>query len=110
MVEDAASSRLDARLDRLEAKLDDSIKGIHQRLDNLTEALATIRLLEERVGRNSRSLERAFEKLEKHDDQLEDLRASQTGTRLVISQGERIFWLVVTAAVGYFFHTYGGSL
>ena len=115
MTDDTDAARLDTRLDRLEqkldasvagmhtrleTKLDHSVAGIHERLDKLTEALATIRLLEERVGQNSRSLERAFAKLEAHDQQIDQIKQTQAGTAVRLGTGERLTWIIVTAAVG----------
>jgi len=124
MTDDDQTSRLDARLDRLEQKLDASLAGIqerfehkfdasvaglHTRLDALAEALTAIRLLEERVGQNSRSLERAFQKLELHEADIEQLKEQRAGTMIRLDFGERVFWIAATAAVGYYFHTFGGA-
>jgi len=112
---DDQTSRLDARLDhlehkldanlasiqdRFEHKLDASVAGLYARLDTLTEALAALRLLEERVAQNSRSLERAFQKLDEHGADIDRLRENQVGALVRLGAGERFFWVLATAAVG----------
>jgi len=109
MTDDTATARLDARLDRFESKIDESISGVHQRLDRLADALATIKLLEERVGQNSRSLERAFEKIDTHDKDINQLKHRNAGADKTLAFAERFLWMLATAAVGYYFYAQGGA-
>ena len=87
-------ARLERRFDAIEAKL-----------DQLVTAQADIRVLETKLIQCSESLQRAFEWLEKHDAELDKLKMNAR----IVAFAERFFWILATAAVGYYFYAQGGA-
>ena len=87
MTDDTA--RIDARLDRLEGKL-----------DKLVELTGDIKVLQRQQAQNSESLSRAFAKIEQRDSRLDELHLKVRGSELKLGFGERLWWLIATAGIG----------
>ena len=107
MSELETTSRLDASLTRLEAKLDESVSSLHAKIDKLSEVITAIRLLEERVTQQGRSIERAFTKLEDHDATLIKIYHRNAVADKSIAAAERILWILLTIglSVGTYYLT-----
>jgi len=89
-------------MDSIETRLD----KIESKIDRLVEAMADIRVLDQRVTQNGESLSRAFARIEQHDKVLEKLN----GSARVVSFIERAFWVIATAGAGYYFYNFGDKL
>jgi len=86
---DDVTDRFEQRLDKIETKI-----------DRLIEAIADIKVIENRLTQHSESLARAFKKIEEHDRALDDLRERNAGADKSLAFAERLFWMVATASLG----------
>jgi len=82
---------------------------IEQKLDKLAEAVVGLARMEERMI----TLFKRMDNYEKRQDDLEtdvaDLKKNVGSNGQMLRFAERLFWIVVTAAVTYFFYNRGGS-
>lgn len=88
------------------ANIDKRLDKFEQKLDKLAEAVLAIARIEERQAQTSRSIERLFNKQEEQDRQIVVINQLLQTNKTKINFGERLFWIVATAAIGvltYFF-------
>lgn len=78
------------RLDRIEAKL-----------DKLTEVVATIARLDERIVTLYNRIERHEFRLDDQEKKTEDLTEAVTNNSTQIKNSERLFWIAVSALASY---------
>lgn len=78
------------RLDRIEAKL-----------DKLTEVVATIARLDERIVTLYNRMERHEFRLDDQEKKTEDLAEAVTNNSTQIKNSERLFWIAVSALASY---------
>ena len=64
------------------------------------EHLARLILVEERQTQNSRSLERAFAKIDELESKLQHISTHQAINNTKIGFSERLFWMLISPVVG----------
>ncbi len=81
-----------ARFDRLE-----------QKIDKLTDAVTAIARVEEKILASNMRLDRAEEQIDKHDEDIDNLAELVRQNKGVAKFADRMFWVIVTGAVGLLF-------
>jgi vacuolar-type H+-ATPase subunit E/Vma4 len=82
----------DARLSRMEEKL-----------DKLSEAIISMARMEERMVSVFKRLDRVDESFSKADQRMDELEQTSIKRGQTIAFAERLFWIVLTGAVGLVF-------
>lgn len=82
------TQHLDARLTRIEDKL-----------DTLADAMAQIARVEERLSQQSGSMDHLVRRVDDHDQRLSEVERKVTRSGVVVGWGERLFWVLVVGAV-----------
>lgn len=80
--------------------IDQKLEKLEQKIDKLSEAVLAIARIEERQSQYSRSMERMFNKVEMLEKDVSVLKEKSIVNTQKIGFSERIFWIIVTAAVG----------
>jgi len=87
----------DARFDRMEAKL-----------DKMVEALAKLIVVETKIDHINEQQDTQNKRLDAHSDRLDKLNTAAIKASGASRVLERIAFIIVTCAVGYFFANYNG--
>ena len=82
----------DARLSRME-----------QKLDKLSEAIISMARMEERLVSVFKRLDRVDEGFNKSDQRMDELEQTSIKRGKTIALAERLFWIILTGAVGLVF-------
>jgi hypothetical protein len=82
----------DARLSRIE-----------QKLDKLSEAVISMARMEERLVSVFKRLDRVDEGFNKSDQRMDELEQTSIKRGQTIAFAERLFWIILTGAVGLVF-------
>lgn len=69
-------------------------------MDERDDHIARLTLLEERQTQNSRSLERAFTKIDTLEARIQEISTSQAINSTKVGFSERLFWMLVSPIVG----------
>lgn len=79
----------DARLSRIE-----------QKLDKLADAMVSLVRVEERIGTIFNRLDIIDARLAEHSKRISNVEKTSDGRGVVFRLVDRLFWIIVTAAVG----------
>ena len=82
----------ESRFDRLE-----------QKIDKLTDAVTKIVRVEEQLISNNKRVDRLELRMDKTEDDVDDLAEKIRASEGVSKFAERLFWIIVTALVGFMF-------
>ncbi len=82
---------------------DARLKRIEDKLDTLSEAIVQMARMEERMISLFKRLDRADETFNKLDQRMDQLEQTSIKRGQTIAFAERLFWIVMTGAVGLIF-------
>ncbi|QDP46564.1 MAG: hypothetical protein Unbinned4098contig1000_24 [Prokaryotic dsDNA virus sp.] len=86
------------KIDTLNARLE----RIEDKVDRLAESLITVARVEERIATMLADQANINKRLNKHSDRLDNVEDGLLKTQGVSRVAERLFWLVMTAAVALY--------
>ncbi len=82
---------------------DDRLTRMEDKLDKLSEAVLAIARMEERMLTVFKRLENVDAIIKKMDDRIDDMEKQAITRGQKIAFAERIFWMILTGAVGLCF-------
>ena len=82
---------------------DDRLTRMEDKLDKLSEAVLAIARMEEQMLTVSKRLENVDTSIKKMDDRIDDMEKQAITKGQKIAFAERIFWMILTGAVGLCF-------
>ena len=87
---------------------EDRLARMEKKLDNLTDALVTLVRMEERMVTLFKRMDSYDENQREIGQRMRTLEGATSTNGQMLRFAERIFWIVATAAVGFFFLRNGG--
>jgi septal ring factor EnvC (AmiA/AmiB activator) len=82
---------------------DDRLTRMEDKLDKLSEAVLAIARMEERMLTVFKRLENVDASIKKMDDRIDEIEKQAISRGQKIAFAERIFWMILTGAVGLCF-------
>jgi hypothetical protein len=82
---------------------DDRLTRMEDKLDKLSEAVLAIARMEERMLTVFKRLENVDASIKKMDDRIDEMEKQAISRGQKIAFAERIFWMILTGAVGLCF-------
>ena len=82
---------------------DPRLSRMEDKLDKLSEAVISMARMEERLVSVFKRLDRVDEGFNKSDQRMDELEQTSIKRGLTIAFAERLFWIILTGAVGLAF-------